>query len=241
MLLALLAFHCCFAQSPHKQSSCTVAVDVGHTEKSQGATSARGVGEFIFNQKVAQVLTAKLDAGGAIRAFVLDSKGKSLVERVSATNLQSADLLISIHHDSVQPQYLSKWEYHGKEHNYSDRFNGYSLFVSLKNSHPDESLTLAKDIGEQLLGAGFTRSLHHAEKIPGENRPLIDAKLGIYQYDELIVLKLSPIPAVLLECGVIVNRQEESKLTDPKYLEKMAAAVAAGIEDACRSFASSHR
>ncbi len=186
---------------------------------------------------MAKLLTAKLNEGGAIHAFLLDSRGKSLQQRVDAANLHGADLLISIHHDSVQPQYMSQWSYGGNQRKYSDRFSGYSLFVSLKNSHPDESLGLATDVGTQLSAAGFTPSLHHAEKIPGENRTLVNAKLGIYQFDDLIVLKLPPIPAVLLECGVIVNREEETKLSNPKYQAKMAGAVAAGIEHACQSIA----
>jgi len=239
IVLAFLSLLGCFIQAQQKKPSCKVAIDIGHTEKAQGATSAHGVGEFVFNRDMAHILVDKLVQDASTDAFILDGTGKSLKERVTPTNLKNADLLVSIHHDSVQPQYLSKWVYNGAEHSYSDQFNGYSLFISRANPHPDQSLTLATDIGSHLLQAGFTRSLHHAENIPGENRPLIDAKLGIYQYDDLIILKLPPIPAVLLECGVIVNRQEESELSDPNYMKKMAAAVAAGIEDACGSFASS--
>ncbi len=241
MLLGLIGVNWCWGQSIPRQPSCSVAVDIGHSDKSPGATSARGVGEFTFNQNMAQLLVAKINAKGSAHAFILKSQGLSLTERVSAESLKGADLLVSIHHDSVQPQYLSSWTYEHSTQKYSDRFEGYSLFVSLKNPQPDSSLMLATDIGKQLAEAGFKYSAHHAEKIAGENRPLIDSRLGIYQYDDLIVLKLSPVPAVLLECGVIVNRQEETKLTDPKYQEKMAMAVAAGVEDACRSIATSHR
>ena len=166
---------------------------------------------------------------------VIDTANKSLQQRTSPASLGDATLLISIHHDSVQPKYLSKWTYGGVEHSYSDRFHGYSLFVSTANPHPDESSDLAHDIGSSLLKAGFTPSLHYAEQIKGENRPLVDRKRGIYDYDDLIILKTAPIPAVLLECGVIVNRQEESRLSDPAYQQKLAQAVAAGIKLARQS------
>jgi len=40
------------------------------------------------------------------------------------------DLFISIHHDDVQPVYYSKWDYNGKTYHFSDKFAGYSIFVS---------------------------------------------------------------------------------------------------------------
>lgn len=230
-LMVVLA-SACHAQSEGKQ--CTVAIDTGHSPTAQGATSSRGVEEFNFNQNMAKVLLNQLLKDGT-NAFLIDTANKSLQQRTSPASLRDATLLISIHHDSVQPKYLSKWTYEGVEHSYSDRFHGYSLFVSTANPHPDESLDLAHDIGSSLLKAGFTPSLHHAEQIKGENRLLVDRKRGIYDYDDLIILKTAPIPAVLLECGVIVNRQEESRLSDPAYQQKLAQAVAAGIKLACQS------
>lgn len=234
----LLVFVPTYTRAQERKPVCKVAVDIGHTEESQGATSARGVGEYVFNRNFAQVLVDKLARQRGLEAFVLDQTNKNLQERVTAANLRDADLLVSIHHDSVQPQYLSTWVHSGAEHKYSDRFSGYSLFVSGKNPQFDKSLRLARDIGSNLSEAGFSRSLHHAEKIPGENRTLLDPKLGIYQYDDLIVLKLPPIPAALLECGVIVNRHDETELSDPAYMRKMVVAVAKGIVQACQSFGS---
>ena len=75
--------------------------------------------------------------------------------------------------------------------------------------------------------------MHHAEKITGENRELVDRKRGIYIFDDLIVLKTAAMPAVLLECGVILNREEEKRLTNRAYQDKMVKAVTVGIEQAC--------
>src|SRR6516162_7278715 len=41
---------------------------------------------------------------------------------------------------------------------------------------------------------------------------LIDAEAGVYRYDHLIVLHSTRKPAVLLEAGSIINRQEELEL-----------------------------
>ena len=221
--------------------SCAVAIDIGHGESAPGATSARGVAEFAFNRNLANLLLEELHQDGLAQTFLIDSTGLSLQQRAESASLHKADLLISIHHDSVQPSYLSTWTYQGATHHYSDRFHGFSLFVSTKNAHPEESLNFARDIGSRLLKAGFTPTLHHAEKIKGENRKLVDRKRGIYDFDDLIVLKTAAMPAVLLECGVIVNRQEEELLTSSAYQDKLVKAVAAGIEQACKTVGNASR
>jgi N-acetylmuramoyl-L-alanine amidase len=77
---------------------------------------------------------------------------------------------------------------------------------------------------------GFVFTPHHNEPIPGENRPILDAPRGVYQYDDLIVLKHSPMPAVLLECGVIIHREEELELKKPETQARIAEAAANAIE-----------
>ena len=49
--------------------------------------------------------------------------------------------------------------------------------------------------------------------------------LGIYRFDDLIVLKSAAMPAVLLECGVIVNRAEEAELLTEQRQQKVVAAI----------------
>jgi N-acetylmuramoyl-L-alanine amidase. len=40
-------------------------------------------------------------------------------------------------------------------------------------------------------------------------RLLVDPEAGVYRYDQLIVLRQTHVPAVLLEAGSIINRNEE--------------------------------
>ena len=72
---------------------------------------------------------------------------------------------------------------------------------------------------------GLTPTLHHAEPIKGENRELVNPDLGIYRFDDLIVLKSATMPAALLECGVIVNRAEEAELLTEERQQKAVAAI----------------
>jgi len=130
----------------------------------------------------------------------------------------------------VQPQFLETWEYDRVERPFSDRYSGFSLFVSRKNRSLRRSLACASAIGEALRGAGFSPSLYHADPIPGENKPFADRRNGVHYYDNLIVLKTARTPAVLLEAGVIVNRDEELKVQSEEVRRRIAAAVADGLQ-----------
>jgi N-acetylmuramoyl-L-alanine amidase len=124
---------------------------------------------------------------------------------------------------------MQSWEVEGTQRQYSDRFSGFSLFVSRSNPRAAKSLTCASAIGQALRMAGRAPSLYHAEPIPGEDRPFADAENGVHYFDDLVVLKLASQPAVQLEAGVIVNRQEELLLERPQFRETIAAAVADGL------------
>jgi len=62
---------------------------------------------------------------------------------------------------------------------------------------------------------------------------LLDAEAGVYRYDQLIVLRETRMPAVLLEAGSIVNRRDELESATPERRALVGAAVAAAIEDFC--------
>ena len=73
---------------------------------------------------------------------------------------------------------------------------------------------------------GLRPSLHHAEKIAGENRQLLDPDLGIYRYDDLVVLRKADAPAILLEAAVLVHPQDEARAASAAYQRQIADAVA---------------
>lgn len=51
----------------------------------------------------------------------------------------------------------------------------------------------------------------------------------------LFLLKNSPIPSILIECGFISNPEEEEKLSNDEYRSRLAWAVADAIEKYCSS------
>ena len=211
-----------------------VALDVGHTLSQPGATSAGGVTEFTYNRRLALAVAETLRRGGVATVLIGGDGGPMpLLTRPRLAQAAGASLFLSLHHDSVQPQYLSTWTVGGQSRPYSDRFRGYSVFVSNANPRRADSLRMAALLGSQMRRAGFTPSLHHAEPIPGEGRPLVDPALGILRFDGLAVLRTATIPAVLLEAAVIVNREEEASIQQPATLERLAGAIAGAVRTYC--------
>ena len=214
-----------------------IVLDVGHTAQSEGATSARNVAEFVFNLRLAQRIEEKLKSEGFPETRLLLTEGKarpSLVKRVAAANNLQAGLFLSIHHDSVPDKFLEKWEFEGKKSWFSDRFSGYSVFVSRNNPDFKTSLAFAELIGKEMKAQGLQYAQQYAQAIMGRNQhPLLNKETGVYSYDKLIVLKSTRMPAVLLEAGSIINRDEELKMDSPEHRNIVSSGVAAAVKEFC--------
>jgi N-acetylmuramoyl-L-alanine amidase len=215
-----------------------LVLDVGHTPQVPGAKSARRLQEFDFNLRLARLMERQLVDAGFAKTVLLVTEGpalQGLAHRVARANAAHADLLLSIHHDSVPDSLLEKWDYNGEPHSFSDRFKGHSLFVSYDNRDRKGSLLFARLLGLALQSRGLQYTPHYTEKIMGRRRrELIDAEAGVYRYDQLAVLKHPHMPAVLLEAGSIINRDEELLMGTPEHQAVIAAAVLEGVEGFCR-------
>lgn len=214
-----------------------VIVDVGHSAEVPGAFSARGVPEYDYNLRLAQRIGESLKAAGFGKTVVLVTPGaarRGLFFRVAKANAPPADLFLSIHHDSVPERFIETWEYEGKQQRFSDRFRGHSVFVSYENPQAEASLLFARHLGTQLRLQGLRYTPHYAQAFMAERRrDLLDAEAGVYRYDQLIVLKDTRMPAVLLEAGSIVHRDEELQIATPERQSRISAAVAAAVDRFC--------
>jgi N-acetylmuramoyl-L-alanine amidase len=214
-----------------------IVLDVGHTAESEGAISARNVAEYVFNLRLAQRIEEKLKAEGfaATRLLVTEGRARpSLFRRVAAASNLQADLLLSIHHDSVPDSFLENWEFEGKKRHFSDRFSGYSVFVSRNNPDFKTSLVFAELVGKEMKANGLEYARQYSQPIMGRyQHPLLNKETGVYSYDKLIVLKSTRMPAVLLEAGSIINRDEELKMDSPERRDIVSNAVAAAVKEFC--------
>ena len=214
-----------------------IVVDVGHTAESGGADSARNVAEFLYNHRLARRIEQRLKADGFAETRLLLTEGKakrSLFKRVTAANDLQANLFLSIHHDSVPDKFLEDWEFEGKKRYFSDRFSGYSVFVSRRNPDFRTSLAFAELIGKEIKAFGLPYAEQYSQPIMGRHRhPLLNKETGVYSYDELVVLRTTRMPAVLLEAGSIINRDEELKMDSRERQDIISSGVVAAAKQFC--------
>ena len=237
-LLCLCAFFTCAAASNAADAPRTagqpfvIVLDPGHTPKQPGALGVKGIYEVAYNDALSAKLAKALEAAGAQVVLTRASSEEiSLDRRAELANARQADLFLALHHDSAQLKYLAKIEVNGTPaYQTVQPIAGYSIFVSQLNPKFAQSQQFAKLLGQELLALGRHPTLHHAEPIAGENRELLDAKLGIYKFDELLVLRKTTVPAVLLEVGVIVDAGDEKYVADNAKQDAIVQAIVAAVE-----------
>ncbi len=202
----------------------TVAIDIGHDRVKFGAMSATGHSEFSFNLAFAQRLKTELERQG-YKAFLINESGAQirLAQRTKQAAKGNADILLSIHHDSAKEPDLVEWTYKGKKLNYTDKNKGFSLFVNKSNW---ENVKLAASIGRGFNAIGIAPSHYHKD-----SWNLINRDRGIYNRPSLAVLRTATMPTVLVEVGVIKNREEEQRLLNNRYKEKLVKAMVSGINE----------
>lgn len=201
-------------------SASDVAIDIGHFTDKPGVTGASGVKEMQLNRMLAHEIAELIGrAGFSYRLIGDDGRINILAERTAAA--LDDRLFLSIHHDSVLPEWMAR----------AGEFSGYSLFVSRKNPEIKMSLACARKIGAKLLASGFNPSRYHALPVQGENRPFADEPRGVHYFDDLVVLKTAKQPAVLIEAGVIVNPVDEIEVTGRAGCKRLAKAIASGTAE----------
>jgi len=221
----ILALTICLFLSGHLALANEIVLDPGHSKSRPGAKSCSGGYEYAYNNDLTRTVVEYLAAQGIFVDMTRKPGGEiSLVARAKMSS--GKKLFISLHHDSVQQQFIQ----YVNGNPCSEKAEGFSIFISGKKSFFQESLTISRVLGESLKDSGLHPSQHHGENIPGENRTLLDKHCGIYLCDDLIVLKDAQSPALLLEAGVIVNPVDDARVTTKAYQLKIAEAIAKAIK-----------
>ncbi len=111
----------------------------------------------------------------------------------------------------------------------SEKYRGFAVYVSQQNPQFEISLACAWQVGHALTGAG---EKPWAMRV-GANYTLIDPT-GIREYSGLSAPKMIKGPTLFLEAGMFAGELERARLSTPRTLQKMAEAIADGI-DRCRN------
>jgi N-acetylmuramoyl-L-alanine amidase len=218
----------------------TVAIDAGHGGEDPGAIGASGSREKDITLAMARRLKQKIDAQENMRAVLIRDGDYfvPLAQRVSKARAVKADLFMSIHADAfIKPQargssvfalsengatsVAARWL--AKKENEADLVGGINIDVKdpfLKRTLIDLSQTAT--INDSLkLGHAVLKEIGGVNTL---HKPRVE-QAGF------AVLKAPDIPSILIETAFISNPEEEKRLNDPDYQDKLADAIVDGVKN----------
>ncbi|MFM8798012.1 MAG: N-acetylmuramoyl-L-alanine amidase [Fluviibacter sp.] len=216
----------------------TIMLDPGHGGEDPGAIGARGSMEKNVTLSIARRLRERIESDPNMRA-ALTRDGDFFVPlgtRVQKARKARADLFVSIHADAwIKPEargssvfVLSEKgassaaaRYLAQKENEADKVGGVNFTVSdphlartlmdlTQTATQNDSMKLGKSV---LSNLGSVNALHKAS----------------VEQAGFAVLKAPDIPSVLIETAFISNPEEEKRLNDEEYQDKLAEAIMRGI------------
>ncbi|THF60606.1 N-acetylmuramoyl-L-alanine amidase [Pseudothauera rhizosphaerae] len=217
----------------------TVALDPGHGGEDPGALGRRGSREKNVTLSIAKRLKRKIDADPGMRA-VLTRDGDYFVplyQRVARARRVQADLFVSIHADAfVRPDARGSSVFVLSERGAS---SSAARWLADKENDADliGGVNLAKQEGHlarTLLDLSQTATINDSLKLGravlGELGGVNTLHKSEVEQANFAVLKAPDIPSVLVETAFISNPEEERRLNDNAYQDKMADAILRGIK-----------
>lgn len=217
----------------------TIVIDPGHGGEDPGARGRRGTHEKKVTLSISQRLKALINAEPNMRALLTRDGDYfiSLKERVEKAERVRADLFVSIHADAVRkPQVRGSSVFALSERGatskmaqlVAQRENTADLIggVSLEGKDYHVKMTLA----DLSLTAQISDSLKLGKAVLEELGGLNSLHKQNVEQAAFGVLKAPGIPSILIETAFISNPEEERRLNDAAYQEKIARAILRGIK-----------
>ena len=216
-----------------------VAVDAGHGGEDPGAKGRGGTYEKNVTFAIAKKLKARIDQESNMRA-VLVRDGDYFIPlhmRVAKARRVRADLFVSIHADAfIRPHArgssvfalsesgatsaAARWL--AKRENDADLIGGVNL--------DGKDRYLAMTLADLSLTAQINDSLKLGQAVLNELGGINSLHKAYVEQAGFAVLRAPDIPSILVETAFISNPEEERKLRNEAYQEKMADAIFAGIK-----------
>jgi N-acetylmuramoyl-L-alanine amidase len=216
----------------------TITLDPGHGGEDPGAVGRGGSYEKFVTLAVAKRLKAKIDAEPNMRAVLTRDTDffVPLHMRVQKARRIQSDLFVSIHADAfTQPDAngssvfalsesgasSSAARYLAKKENAADLIGGVNIDV--------KDPMLARTLLDLSQTATISDSLKLGKAVLGEIGGINRLHKASVEQAGFAVLKAPDIPSILIETAFISNPEEERRLNDDAYQDKMAEAIIAGI------------
>ncbi len=210
----------------------TVLIVSGHVRKPassidhMGTQSYAGIFEYEFNDAIVRYFENKSHQVAGIRYDVVQTSSNiGLRERVEYANRIMPDIYLEIHHDAAQTVDIEMARQAGENSPLWEDMSGFSVHYSENNPFPERSKTFAQLFADEMLNDGFNPNLYHADV---EKMLCIDRSRGIYNRITpwgLYVLSNIKCPAVVIECGTIINPHEEKLLSQENNRLKIVKAI----------------
>lgn len=221
-----------------------IAIDAGHGGKDPGAIGKRGVREKNVTLAISKALYSYINSNKQFRGTLTRSRDVfvDLDRRSEIARLRKADLLISIHADSVASG--------------SSTARGASVLVLsenravrengkiLRNNKQKKLIGGAGEVMDQSVGNPYlataildmssTNSRSEGNLLAQEILHQLSAFTHVRKSQpikaSLAVLKAPDIPSLLIETGYLSNRYEEIQLNQPNYQKQIAYRIYLGIK-----------
>ena len=225
--------------APHTDRLVIVAVDAGHGGEDSGARGKRGTREKDVTLAIARRLKERIDKEPNMRAVLVRDGDYfvPLAQRVVKSRRVRADLFVSIHADAwVRPDARGSSVFALSERgatstaarllaqreNQSDLIGGVNLGV--------KDPVLARTLLDLSLTATINDSLKLGKAVLNELGDINTLHRGAVEQAGFAVLKAPDTPSILVETAFISNPDEEKRLKDSGYQDKIANAVLGGIK-----------
>src|SRR5256885_1840338 len=217
----------------------TIVVDPGHGGEDPGARGRRGTREKHVTLTIARKLKSLIDVEPNRRGL-LTRDGDFLIPlegRVEKARRVKADLFVSIHADAfIKPHVRGSSVFALSEHGATSpaaqrlamNENNADLIGGVNLSRKDRYLDMT--LADLRLTAQISDSLKLARAVLGELGGVNFLHKGKVEQAGFAVLKAPNIPSILVETAFISNPDEEQRLNDTAYQEKIAIAILRGIK-----------
>lgn len=222
----------------NERRSLVIVLDPGHGGEDPGAIGYGGSREKDVTLSIAQRLQAKIEAIPTMRCL-LTRDGDFYIplhQRVQKARRVEADLFVSVHADAfIKPtargssvfvlsqngatSSAARWL--ASKENAADLVGG----VNLAGNDP----YLARTLLDLSLTATINDSMKLGKNVLGELGRINTLHKNEVEQAGFAVLKAPDIPSILIETAFISNPQEEARLNDERYQDKMADAILKGI------------
>ncbi|MFD1559210.1 N-acetylmuramoyl-L-alanine amidase [Paraburkholderia silviterrae] len=217
----------------------TVAIDPGHGGEDPGAIGSAGTYEKHIALDIAKKLRAKIDAQPNMRSMMTRDADffVPLNVRVQKARRVGADLFVSIHADAfTTPAARGSSVFALSEHGAS---SAAARWMATKENSSDQigginvktaDASVNRALFDMSTTAQIRDSLRYGGFVLNEVGEINKLHKGSVEQAGFAVLKAPDIPSILVETAFISNPEEEQKLNDDAYRDKMANAILKGIK-----------